>query len=101
VTTEQTPADPRIAMLGTRVQVDEMAVAAPATPSESSVQVESAGVDGDRPVHTAQVPSADYDPPQRPAERLPKTGTPLLQIAVFGAGLLATGLVFGMLRHRR
>ncbi len=101
VTTEQTPTDPRIAMLATRVQVEEMAVAAPATPSESSVRVESAGADGDRPVHTAQVQSADYDQPQRPAERLPKTATPLPLVAVLGAGFLATGLVLGMLRRRR
>jgi hypothetical protein len=80
VTTEQTPTDPRIAMLATRVQVEEMAIAAPVSDSESAagtVRVESAGADGDRPVHTAQVQSADYGEPQRPAERLPKTATPL------------------------
>jgi len=104
VTTEQTPADPLTPMLATRVQVEEMAVAAPVSDAESATdtaRVESAGADGDRPGHTAQVHSADYDESQRPAERLPKTATPLPLLAVLGAGFLATGLVLGMRRRRR
>jgi LPXTG-motif cell wall-anchored protein len=104
VTTEQTPVDPLTAMLATRVQVEAMAIAAPVSDGESAagtVRVESAGADGDRPGHTAQVQSADYDQSQRRAERLPKTATPLPLIAVFGAGLLACGLVLGMWRRRR
>jgi LPXTG-motif cell wall-anchored protein len=86
------------------VQVEAMAIAAPVSDGESAagtVRVESAGADGDRPGHTAQVQSADYDQSQRRAERLPKTATPLPLIAVFGAGLLACGLVLGMWRRRR
>ncbi len=103
VTTEQAPTDPLVPMLATRVQVDEMAVASPAPASESATdtaRVESAGKDGGLPNRTAQVQSADYDASQRPAERLPKTATPLPLIALFGAGFLASGLVLRMQRRR-
>lgn len=103
VTTEQAPTDPLIAMLATRVQVEEMAVAAPVSASESAAgtaRVESAGKDGGLPNRTAQVQSADYDASQRTAERLPKTATPLLLIALLGAGFLVSGLVLRMRRRR-
>jgi hypothetical protein len=104
VTTEQAPTDPSVPLLATRVQVTEMVIAAPAPASESAAgtaRVESAGTDGGRPVHTAQVQSADYDEAQRPTERLPKTPTPLPLIAVIGAGFLASGLVLRLRRRPR
>ena len=100
VTTEQAPTDPLIPMLVTRVQVDEMAVAAPTPASESAAgtaRVESAGKDGGRTIHTAQVESAEAP---RLAERLPRIATPLPLIAVLGAGLLASGLVLRLWRRR-
>ena len=101
VTTEQVPTDPLVPMLATRVQVDEAAVAAPASESAAgTASVESAGKDGGLPNRTAQVQSADYDAAQRTAERLPKTATPLLLIALLGAGFLASGLVLRMRRRR-
>lgn len=103
VTTEQAPTDPLIPMLVSRVQVDEMAVAASAPASElaaGTARVESAGKDGGLPTRTAQVQSAEYDEAQRPAGRLPKTATPLPLIAVLGAGLLASGLVLRLWRRR-
>lgn len=104
VTTEQVPTDPLIPMNATRVEVDETPIAASVPASESpadTARVESAGKDGGRPVHTAQVQSATYGEAERPAERLPRTATPLPLIAVLGAGMLACGLVLRERRRRR
>ena len=98
VTTEQAPTDPMVPTLATRVDVDEMAVAA--APSESvdtTAHVESAGADGGKPMRTAEVRSADTAPT---SERLPRTATPLPLIAVLGAGSLASGLVLRLRRRR-
>ena len=98
VTTEQTPADPLTAMLATRVQVEEMAIAAPVSTRICRRHGTSriAGADGDRPVPHRASAIGRLRPAAAAAERLPKTATPLPLIAVLGAGLLACGLVLGM-----
>jgi hypothetical protein len=117
VTTAETPTDSLEPMLATRVDVDEMAVAAAPLPSPTSARVESARDDGSDPMNTAEVNSASdesraermarddsaaerMDRDDSRAERLPTTATPLPLIALFGAGSLAAGLALRMRRSR-
>jgi hypothetical protein len=98
VTTDQAPSDPLMPMLASRVEVEEMAVAASTSGSApSTVQVGSAGKAGEQPIHTAQVESADTE---RSPKRLPKTATPLPLLTVCGAGSLASGLALRLRRRR-
>jgi len=95
VTTDRAPTDPLVPMPATRVQVDELAIAAAAAPAESAgdtARVESAGKDGGQTIHTAQVESAGA---QRAIEH-PKTPLPLVVVLV--TGLLIAGLLL-MLRR--
>jgi LPXTG-motif cell wall-anchored protein len=100
ISTDQTGIDPRTPMLATRVRVDEIAAAAPAADSKSTVRVESAGKDGNVLSHTVQVESADYgNQAPGPRDHLPKTASPLPVIAALGAALLFAGLALGLRRR--
>lgn len=64
-----------------------------------TVTVESAGTDGGRPIHTAQVESAEYEVASPPPQREPGTTTQFLLLAVLGVGFLASALFVGLRRR--
>jgi hypothetical protein len=90
-----------IALLVAAVANAEAPSAPPPETAADTARVESAGEDGGLPARTAVVPSADYDPAQRPAESMPGTATRFPVLLAASAGALAMGGLFLWLRSQR